>query len=137
MAKLEQIGQETLFLIDGSGFLYRAYFGMRPLHTSKGIPVQAVYSFCRMIKKIVQKFDPRNIVLVWDSKWPTERHQIYTEYKTHRQEPPSDLHTQRTLIKEFASLIKLPQLEQPGIEADDLIYSLAMDVITSGRLKAN
>jgi len=127
MAKLEQIGQETLFLIDGSGFLYRAYFGMRPLHTSKGIPVQAVYSFCRMIKKIVQKFDPRNIVLVWDSKWPTERHQIYTEYKTHRQEPPSDLHTQRTLIKEFASLIKLPQLEQPGIEADDLIYSLAMD----------
>jgi DNA polymerase-1 len=127
MAKLEQLGENTLFLIDGSGFLYRAYFGMRPLHTSQGVPVQAVYSFCRMIKKIVQEFDPKNLVLVWDSKWPTERHQIFQEYKIHRQEPPSDMQVQRALIKEFATLIKVPQLEQPGIEADDLIYSLALD----------
>jgi DNA polymerase-1 len=117
--------KNTLFLIDGSSFLYRAYYGLRPLHTPQGNPVQAVYGFCRMIKKLMEKFDPQQIVLVWDSKGKTERHEIFSEYKSTRQAPPSDLFEQKELIIQFADLIGLKQYAKVGVEADDLMYSLA------------
>jgi DNA polymerase-1 len=119
--------QKTLFLIDGSSFLYRAYYGLRPLHTKQGIPVQAVYSFCRMIKKLMDTFNPRYMALVWDSKGKTARHEIYPEYKGTRQEAPSDLFIQKEFIQKFADLIGLSQIQQVGIEADDLMYSIAKD----------
>lgn len=115
----------TLFLIDGSTFLYRAYYSMRPLLTSKGIPVQAVYNFCRMIKKVIDTFNPHRMVLVWDSKGgSTQRKEMFQEYKAGRQTPPSDLFEQKKLIVEFANLIDLTQAEVPGIEADDIINTL-------------
>lgn len=116
---------KTLFLLDGSSFLYRAYYGLKPLHTKDGKPVQAVYGFCRMIKKLIDQWDPRYMVLVWDSKGPTERHEEFAAYKATRQEPPSDLFEQKEYIVEFANMIGLYQLAQPGVEADDLMYSLA------------
>lgn len=118
---------KTIYLIDGSSFLYRAYYGTRPLHTPQGVPVQAVYSFCRMIKKLVDTFDPKYLVLVWDSKGPTTRHAMYKEYKATRQEPPSDLFAQKEYITKFAELIQLHQFAQQGLEADDLMYSLAKE----------
>jgi DNA polymerase I len=121
------IDEKTLFLIDGSSFLYRAYYSMKPLHTPDGKPVQAVYGFCRMLKKLNDKFNLQNMILVWDSRGKTQRHELYSEYKATRQAPPSDLSAQKELIKEFAQLIDLEQIEQPGIEADDLIYSLAKE----------
>lgn len=117
--------KNTLFLIDGSSFLYRAYYGLRPLHTPQGAPVQAVYGFCRMIKKLIEKFDAQNVVLVWDSKGKTERHEIFPSYKANRQEPPSDLFEQKELIIKFADAIGLKQYAKVGIEADDLMYSFA------------
>lgn len=116
----------TLFIIDGSSFLYRAYYGLRPLHTPQGEAVQAVYGFCRMIKKLIDRFDPKNMVLVWDSKGPTKRHAIFPDYKATRQVPPSDLFDQKEHIIEFAQSIGLAQDVQVGIEADDLMYSLAL-----------
>jgi len=98
---------KTIFLIDGSTFLYRAYYGMKPLHTSKGIPVQAVYNFCRMIKKLVNQFDPHSMAVIWDSKGSTQRKEIYSEYKSGRQAPPSDLFEQKELILKFGQLIDL------------------------------
>lgn len=124
--------QKTLILIDGSSFLYRAYYGTRPLHTSKGVPVQAVYSFCRMIKKLIDIFSPHHMVLVWDSKGKTTRHSLYEAYKATREAPPSDLFQQKEYIMQFAELIGLRQLAQTGIEADDLIYSLAREWKESG-----
>lgn len=124
--------EKTVYLIDGSSFLYRAYYGLRPLHTKQGEPVQAVYSFCRMIKKIIKDFNPQYLSLVWDSKGKTTRHEMYTEYKATRQEPPSDLFQQKERILEFADLIDLHQVAQPGIEADDLMYSIAMDRVKQG-----
>lgn len=124
----ENISHNTVFLIDGSGFLYRAYYSMRPLHTSKGVTVQAVYGFCRMLKKLIDKYKPEHMVLVWDSKGKTERHEIFPEYKSTRQAPPSDLFEQKKLILEFAHKIGLHQLEQSGLEADDLIYSAAKEL---------
>ena len=117
--------KKTIFLIDGSSFLYRAYYGTRPLHTSQGEPVNAVYSFCRMIKKLTERFGTKHISLVWDSKGPTMRHEMYEDYKATRQAPPSDLFDQKDRIREFAELIGLHQLAKPGYEADDLMYALA------------
>ena len=87
--------KKTIYIIDGSSFLFRAYYGVRPLHTSKGVPVQAVYSFCRMIKKLIDKFDAQHIALVWDSKGKTTRHELYPDYKATRQAPPSDIFDQK------------------------------------------
>lgn len=119
--------KKTIFLIDGSSFLYRAYYGLRPLHAPDGRPIQGVYSFCRMIKKLVKMFAPEFMVLVWDSKGPTERHEMYEEYKKGRQAPPADLFDQRKLIIQFADLIGVKQIENPGIEADDIMYSIAQE----------
>ena len=119
--------KKTLFLIDGSSFLYRAYYGTRPLHTKTGIPVQAVYSFCRMIKKLIDTFKPEYMVVVWDSKGKTTRHEMFPEYKAQRQAPPSDLFEQKALIVEFADAIGMPQIATVGIEADDIMFSLGQE----------
>lgn len=123
---------KKIILIDGSGFLYRAYYGLRPLHTIQGIPVQAVYSFCRMMKKIADTFNPSSMALVWDSKGATTRHELYPAYKATRQAPPSDLFEQKKYIQQFADLIGLKQVEQIGVEADDLLNSLAKDFTQQG-----
>ena len=119
--------KKTLFLIDGSSFLYRAYYGLKPLHTPTGVAVQAVFSFCRMIKKLIDMYSPHYIALVWDSKGKTTRHEIFADYKATRQAPPSDLFEQKEYIVQFADLIGLKQVAQSGIEADDLMFSLAKD----------
>ena len=119
--------KKTLFLIDGSSFLYRAYYGMRPLHTAQGVPVQAVYSFCRMIKKLLDTFGPQHIAIIWDSKGKTTRHHMFEQYKATRQAPPSDLFEQKKYIVQFADLIGLKQIAQEGIEADDIMYSIAQE----------
>ncbi len=122
----------SVFLIDGSSFLYRAYYGVRPLHTIQGEPVQAVYSFARMIKKIIDTYNPTHIAVVWDSKGKTTRHEMYEAYKATRQAPPSDMFTQKDRIIEFSNLIGLTQVQNPGVEADDLMYSLAKDFAAQG-----
>lgn len=118
-----RISKKSIFLIDGSSFLYRAYYGLRPLHTSKGETVHAVYGFCRMIKKLIDTFTIEHVVIVWDSKGKTQRHEIYPTYKATRQVPPSDIFQQKELIQEFADMVGIAQLSKVGIEADDLIYS--------------
>ncbi|HSW73711.1 MAG TPA: DNA polymerase, partial [Candidatus Limnocylindria bacterium] len=124
--------KKTIFVIDGSSFLYRAYYGTRPLHTSKGIPVQAVYSFCRMIKKLMNTFNPEFMAIVWDSKGPTTRHELYQDYKATRQAPPSDLFEQKKYIVQFADAIGLRQVHQQGLEADDIMYSIAKERAQEG-----
>lgn len=118
---------DAIIVIDGSSFLYRAYYGLRPLHTSKGIAVQATYGFCRSIKKLIDDFDSDKMVLVWDSPGKTFRNDIYEDYKATRQPPPSDIWLQKEQIQEFAGNIGLFQLAKPGDEADDLIASIAKE----------
>lgn len=122
-----KLSKNTVFLIDGSSFLYRAYYSLRPLHTSKGVPVQAVYSFCRMIKKLIDKFKVENVVLVWDSRGKTTRHEMYESYKATRQAPPSDLFEQKEYIVKFADMIGMRQAATKGIEADDIMYSIGIE----------
>ena len=133
MSEKKIIPSDTVFLIDGSSFLYRAYYALKALHTSKGVPIHAVYGFCRMIKKIIDRFQSEYIAIVWDSKGTNFRHEIYKEYKANRQAAPADLFTQKEDIIKFADLIKLYQLQVPGIEADDLIFSLAIKLADEGK----
>lgn len=122
---VQSIPKNAIILIDGSAFLYRAYYALRPLHTADGTPVQATFGFCRSIKKIIDDFSPHYMVLVWDSPAKTFRSDIYEHYKATRQQAPSDLHVQKEQIKEFARLIDLYQLAKEGYEADDLLASFA------------
>jgi DNA polymerase I len=119
--------KQTIFLIDGSSFLYRAYYGIRPLHTESGEAVHAVYGFCRMIHKLIKKFDIKHLAIVWDSKGKTHRHEMFSDYKANRQAAPNDLFSQKDHIQEVAKLIDLAQINIPGLEADDILYSLAKD----------
>jgi len=124
---MHRIEKDALFLIDGSYILYRSYYGLRPLYTSDGTPTQATYGFCRTIKKLMDEFEPTQIVLVWDSKGPTFRTKVFAEYKATREAPPSDLFIQKEQIQQIAKAIGLCQAEKSGYEADDLIASLTKD----------
>ncbi|MBI2775567.1 DNA polymerase I [Candidatus Dependentiae bacterium] len=124
--------KKTLFLIDGSSFLYRAYYSMRPLHTITGAPVQAVFGFCRMLKKLSDTFKPEYLSLVWDSRGKTVRHEQYPEYKATRQAAPIDLFSQKELIQQFAEMVGIGQCQQTGVEADDLMYSIAQELKNNG-----
>ncbi len=117
--------ESPVYIIDGSSFLYRAYYSIRPLTTKDGVPVNAVYGFCRMIRKLIDTYEPSHVLLVWDSKGKTVRHDLYPAYKETRQATPSDLMQQKVLIQEFAECIGLAQFARPTIEADDLMYSVA------------
>lgn len=117
--------KKALFLVDGSYLLYRSFFAIKPLHTAGGIPTNAVYGFCRAIKKLLDSFDPAYIGVVWDSKGGSFRNQVYPEYKAHRQAPPSDLMVQKDLIIQFIELIGICNVALSGFEADDLLATLA------------
>lgn len=133
MSEKKLIPSDTVFLIDGSSFLYRAYYALKALHTSQGVPVHAIYGFCRMIKKIIDRFQSEYIAIVWDSKGTNFRHEIYKDYKANRQAAPLDLFSQKEEIIKFAELIQLYQLQVPGVEADDLIFSLAIQLADAGK----
>jgi len=124
--------EKTIFLIDASNFLYRSYYGLPPLHTKQGEPIQAVFSFCRTLKKLVDTYNPHYLALVWDSKGTTKRHEIYPEYKATRQTAPSDLYTQKDHIIQFAEIIGIKQFTMPGVEADDLIATLTWQLQKTG-----
>lgn len=127
-----RISKKSVFIVDGSSFLYRAYYAMRPLYTSKGISVHALYGFCRMIKKLIDTYGIEHLVIVWDSKGKTYRHELFPTYKATRQAPPSDIFEQKEFIQEFADLVGIAQLSKVGQEADDLMYSFAKKVNESG-----
>ncbi len=117
--------KKTLYLIDGSSYIYRAYHAIRGLSNSEGFPTNAVYGFTRMLLKMIDEQNPEYVVLIFDAKGPTFRHEIYKDYKANRPPMPEDLSVQIPYIKEIVSGFNFPVLEMPGYEADDLIGTLA------------
>lgn len=118
------IEKDALFVIDGSYLLYRSYYAIKQLQTASGIPTQAVYGFCRAIKKIIDDFAPKHLVVAWDSKGKTFRHDQHPTYKATRQKPPSDLFVQKEYIIQFLDTVKIAQINIDGYEGDDVIASL-------------
>ncbi len=104
---------------------FRAFYAVRPLTSSKGIPVNAVYGFISMIVKLIKEKNPDHIVFCYDRKEPSFRKDLYTDYKANRTEMPSDLQVQMPYLKQVANLFGIADIEVPSFEADDLIGTIA------------
>ena len=116
---------KTLYLIDGSAYIYRAYHAIRNLSNSKGMATNAAFGFTRMLIKLIKDKSPQYAAMFFDAKGPTFRHDLYTEYKANRPPMPDDMAAQLPYIKSITKGFNLPIYEQAGYEADDLIGSLA------------
>jgi DNA polymerase-1 len=121
--------KNRLYLIDGSGYMYRAFHAIRYLTNSKGMPTNAVFGFTRMLVKILKQEEPDYVGVVFDLKGPTFRHEIYKEYKANRAETPDDLVQQIPYIKRVVEALCIPVIELQGYEADDLIGTYAKKAV--------
>ncbi len=117
--------KKRIVLVDGSSYLYRAYYALPPLKSPKGEPTGAIYGFLRMISSLMKDLSPEYIAVVFDLPGKTFRHEKYQEYKANRKETPDDLKVQIPKIKELIKLWGIKILEIPGYEADDIIATLA------------
>ncbi len=111
----------TLCLIDGSSQFYRAFFAIRPLTTSKGLHVNAIYGFTTMLLKVLKDLKPDYVAMVFDSARKTFRHDLYADYKANRAQMPDDLVEQIPYIKNVVEGFNILALEKEGYEADDII----------------
>ena len=127
---------ERLFLLDGMALAYRAYFAFitRPLINSKGENTSAVYGFVTALMKILEDEKPEHVAVVFDTREPTFRHKIYSEYKATRQKMPEDMASQMEKLKDVVRAFNTPLLELPGYEADDIIGTLARRAESEGVL---
>ena len=114
-----------LFLIDGSSYLYRAFFAIGHLSNAKGLPTNAIYGFTQMLLKVVKEHRPDYLVVIFDSKAPTFRSEVYKEYKANRPAMPEGLAPQIPYIKKIIEGYRIALLEMEGFEADDLIGTVA------------
>ena len=121
-----------VFLIDGSSYIYRAFFAIGHLSNSKGFPTNAIYGFTNMLLKVLRDRGAEYAALAFDAPGPTFRHEVFGEYKANRPSMPEDLRIQIPFIKEIVSALRLPILEKEGYEADDLIATLARKLEREG-----
>jgi len=125
-------GGPVIYLVDGSSYIYRAFFAIRDLKTSQGVPTNAVYGFCTMLLKVLKDFKPEFLAVVLDARGPTFRHHIYELYKANRPEMPEDLRPQVHWIMEILRALRVPVLEKEGYEADDIIGTVVEKFYAEG-----
>lgn len=123
---------ETLYLIDGSSYIYRAYFAIRHLSSPSGFPTNALYGFTQMLLKVLKDRHPDHLAVVFDAGRLTFRNDIYAAYKANRTAMPDDLRPQIAPIKEMVRAFNIPALELDGFEADDIIGTIARDCCSRG-----
>lgn len=115
----------TLYLIDGSSYLYRAYFAIKRLSSPTGFPTNAIYGFTQMLLKLLKDYQPQHLAMVFDVGRVTFRTELYPAYKANRAEMPDDLRQQVGPIRDLVRAFNIPVVELQGYEADDLIGTLA------------
>jgi DNA polymerase-1 len=118
---------ETLYLIDGSSYIYRAYYAIRHLSSPSGFPTNALYGFTQMLLKVIKDRRPDHVAVIFDAGRVTFRNEIYPDYKANRAAMPDDLRPQLVPIKEMVRAFNIPALELAGFEADDIIGTIARD----------
>ena len=116
----------VLVLVDASSYLYRAYHALPPLANSTGQPTGAVYGVVSMLRKLISDYRPAHVGVVFDAKGPTFRSELYAEYKATRPPMPDDLRGQVEPLHAIVRALGLPLLQEPGVEADDVIGTLAV-----------
>jgi DNA polymerase-1 len=127
---------KRIFLIDAMSFIFRAYHAMarqRGMSTRKGLPTAAIYVFVNMLRKLRDDFSPQYLAAVFDVAAPTFRDQQFKDYKANRTEMPGDLAQQIPYIRRALEAYRIPILEVPGFEADDVIGTLATKAVAQGR----
>src|SRR5437016_14539406 len=122
----------ALYLIDGSAYLYRAFFALPDLSTTTGVPTNAVYGFTTMLQKIIRERRPQYLAVAFDEKGPTLRHAEFKEYKAHRPPMPDALSRQIPYIHRVVEAFAIPVGKLAGYEADDLIGALAVQAASQG-----
>ena len=124
---------KSLYLIDGSSYIFRAYFGIRQfLSTSSGFPTNALYGFINMLQKVVKDEKPDYLAVAFDSKEKTFRHKMYEDYKANREAPPEDLAKQFPYFEPLVQAYNIHGVRVPGFEADDIIGTLAKKAAEEG-----
>ncbi len=114
-----------LYLIDGTSNVFRAFFAIRNLSTSKGEPTNAVFGFLQMLRKLLKDEEPDHIGIAFDVSADTHRKDKYEDYKANRRPMPDDLRPQLPLIRQVVEAFNIPILEMPKYEADDVLGTLA------------
>ena len=112
---------QTVCLVDGSGYIFRAFYALPPMSRPDGTPVNAVYGFMNMMMNLTQENSCAYMVVVFDAKRQNFRNEIYPPYKENRKETPRELIPQFALIRRACEALNIPWIEQEGYEADDLI----------------
>lgn len=130
---MAQIAENPLILVDGSSYLYRAYHAFPPLTNSAGEPTGAMYGVLNMLKSLLTQYNPSHVAVVFDAKGKTFRDELFEHYKSHRPPMPDDLRAQTAPLHEMVKAMGLPLLAVSGVEADDVIGTLALQAEKEGR----
>jgi len=130
---MAQIAENPLILVDGSSYLYRAYHAFPPLTNSAGEPTGAMYGVLNMLKSLLAQYNPSHVAVVFDAKGKTFRDELFENYKSHRPPMPDDLRAQTAPLHEMVKAMGLPLLAVSGVEADDVIGTLALQAEKEGR----
>ena len=117
--------KEQLVLVDGSGYIFRAFHGLPMMNRADGTPINAVFGFTKMLMKLSSDLQPSHIAVIFDAGRRTFRNDIYPDYKANRSEPPDELVPQFALVRDATNALGLPAIEMAGFEADDIIASYA------------
>lgn len=127
-----QIAENPFILVDGSSYLYRAYHAFPPLTNSQGEPTGAMYGVLNMLRSLIIQYKPSHVAVVFDAKGKTFRDELYEEYKSNRPPMPDDLREQIAPLHEMVQAMGLPLLSISGVEADDVIGTLALKAAADG-----
>ena len=122
----------SLYSIDGNSYIYRAFYAIRNLSTSSGLPTNAVFGFANMLLKVIKEKSPDMVAIAFDPKGPTRRHTEFRDYKAHRPPMPRDLVPQIPYIHKLVEAFRIPVFIQEGQEADDVIATLARRAESAG-----
>lgn len=128
-----QISDNPLILVDGSSYLYRAYHAFPPLTNSRGEPTGAMYGVLNMLRSLILQYQPTHAAVVFDAKGKTFRDELFEDYKSHRPPMPDDLRAQIEPLHAMVKAMGLPLLAVSGVEADDVIGTLALEAEKAGR----
>ncbi|WP_234809450.1 DNA polymerase I [Candidatus Williamhamiltonella defendens] len=129
---VKNCSHQILLLVDGSSYLYRAFHAFPPLSNSKGEPTGAIYGVLNMLRRLFLQYSPQNMAIVFDAPGETFRSALFSEYKAHRPSMPDDLRAQIAPLHHILSAMGLPLLVVEGVEADDVIGTLAKDAEKAG-----
>ena len=125
MNEVRKKSKNLITLVDGSAFIFRAFYALPPLSRSDGMPINAVLGYCNMLWRLVTDIKSQILIVVFDTATKSFRNNIYPKYKANRGEPPDELKPQFSLVRDATNAFNISYVEKPGFEADDIIATYA------------